>query len=47
MINSSSNDNILELSKLQAFANDKVSVTQKLNFGVGWWKTLWGKERCY
>ena len=35
MVNFLPNDKILDLSKLKAFAEDKISVTQKLKFKLG------------
>ena len=34
-LNSLPNDKILDLSKLKAFADDKINVSEKLKFGLG------------
>ena len=39
------NDKILDQSKLKAFADDKIYVTQKLKFVIEWVKTVWEKEK--
>ena len=38
------NDKILDLSKLNAFADDKINVTQKLKSGLGRVENIVGKE---
>ena len=37
------NDKIVDWSNLKAFADDKIYVTEKLKFVVGWVETLWKK----
>ena len=34
------NDKILDWSRLKAFADDKIYVTEKLNFVLGWVKNM-------
>ena len=41
--NPSPNDKISDLSKLKAFADDKINVTQKLTFFLGWIENIVGK----
>ena len=42
--NSFPNDKILDWSELKAFADDKINVTQKLTFSLGWVENIVGKE---
>ena len=42
--NSLPNDKILDFPKLKALADDKINVTQKLNFAVGAVENIVGKE---
>ena len=42
--NSLPNDKILELSKLKVCANDKISVTEKLQFVLGRIENIVGKD---
>ena len=44
-VNSLPNDKILDWSKLEAFAEDKINVTKKLKFAWGGQKTWWKKEK--
>ena len=43
LFNSLPNDKILDWSKLKAFANDKMNVNEKFNFGLGRTKNIVGK----
>ena len=43
-VNSSLNDKILALTKLKAFADDKIIVTQRLKFILGRVENIVGKE---
>ena len=43
-LDSLSNDNILDLSKLKAFADDTINVTQKLKFTFGRVENIVGKQ---
>ena len=46
MVNSLLNDKFVDLSKLKAFADKKINVTQKLKISLGRGeKTLWEKEK--
>ena len=45
MFNSLPNDKILDWSKLRAFADDKINVTEKLKFGLGMVENIVGKRR--
>ena len=42
---SSPNKNVTDLSRLKAFADDKISVAEKLKFVSGRVETLWQKEK--
>ena len=42
-INSIINDKFVDCSKLTAFADDKINVTEKLKFDVGWVENIVGK----
>ena len=44
-INPLPKDKILDWSKLKAFADDKINVTKKLKFVVGWVENIVGKRR--
>ena len=43
MFNPLPNDKILDLSKLKAFADNKINVTQKGKFALGWLENIVGK----
>ena len=45
MVNSLPNDNILDLPKLNAFADDKTNVNEKLKFCLGWVENIVGKGK--
>ena len=45
MLNSLPNDKILDQSRLKAFADDTIKVTQKLKFVLGWVENIVGKRR--
>ena len=44
-INSLPNDKFVDWSKLKAFADDKINVSEKLKFVVGWVEKHCGKRR--
>ena len=44
-LNSLPNDKILDWSKLQAFADNKINVNEKLKIVLGRVETLWEKEK--
>ena len=39
------NDKMLDLFKLEALADDKINVTEKLKYVIGMVETLWEKEK--
>ena len=43
LFNSLPNDKVLDRFKFKAFANDKINVTEKLNFVLGRVETIFGK----
>ena len=43
MLNSSRNDNLLDWSKFKAHADDKINMTQNLNFVLGSVENILGK----
>ena len=45
MFNPKPNDKILDLSKLEAFADDKINVTKKLIFALGSAENIVGKGK--